>query len=126
MGPKKGNKFEKSLVDLKEMLAFFDKAGRDEPVAFFAVVKSFEVAVEYGWKELKRKLQEKGLEDIYAPKDVIRKAAEVSLIDDAERWLDYVDARNSSVHDYYGMSQTEYVALVRQFLKDAKKTQTEL
>ncbi|MFA4874578.1 MAG: nucleotidyltransferase substrate binding protein, partial [bacterium] len=113
MGAKKGNKFEKSLVDLKEMLVFFDKAGRGEPAAFFAVVKSFEVAVEYGWKELKRRLQEKGLEDIYAPKDVIRKAAEVQLIDNAESWLDYVDARNGSVHDYYGMTQDEYIAIVR-------------
>ncbi|MFH1830881.1 MAG: HI0074 family nucleotidyltransferase substrate-binding subunit [Pseudomonadota bacterium] len=121
MERKEGSKFESSLIDLKEMLAFFEKMGGDEPAAFFAVVKCFEVAVEYGWKELKQKLREKGVEDLYAPKDVIRKAAQMQLIDNAETWLDYVDARNSSVHDYYGMSQSEYIALIRRFLKDAKK-----
>lgn len=121
MARKKEKKVERSIDDLERMIRFYEKEGTDEPAAFFATVKAFEVAVEYGWKELKRRLEEKGVDDVFAPKDIIRKAAQAGLIDDAERWLDFVDARNESVHDYYGMTQAEYIKLARQFLKDAKK-----
>jgi nucleotidyltransferase substrate binding protein (TIGR01987 family) len=121
MAQKEQSKVERSVADLKKMLAFYDTSHGDEPAAYFAVVKAFEVSIEYAWKELKLRLEEKGITDLYAPKDVIRKAAQTGFIEDAQRWLDYVDARNASVHDYYGMTQAEYVALARLFLKDARK-----
>lgn len=121
MARKEAKKLEKALADLDLMIKFFDGAGGDEPAAFFAVSKAFEVAVEYGWKELKRRLEEKGLSDYIAPKDVVRKSAEVGIIDDAELWLDSIDLRNSSVHDYYGMSESEYLKLARAFLNQARR-----
>lgn len=121
MARKGVKKFEKALSDLDQMIKFFDGAGGDEPAAFFAVSKAFEIAVEYGWKELKRRLEERGLGDCIAPKDVVRKSAEVGIIDDPERWLDSIDLRNASVHDYYGMTESEYLKLAREFLKEARR-----
>lgn len=121
MAQKKENKLNRAALDLASAMEFYKKTGGDEPPAFLAVAKAFEVAIEYAWKELKRRLEEKGVADIYAPKDVIRKAAQIGMLDDPERWLDYIDARNDSVHDYYGMTQAEYVELARKFMKDAKK-----
>lgn len=121
MARKKQSKFEQAIGDLEAMIAFYEKKGADETAAFFALTKAFEVAVEYAWKELKRRLEEKGVDDVFAPKDVVRKAAQVGLIEDAEGWLDFIDARNASVHDYYGMTESEYVKLARAFLKDARR-----
>lgn len=119
MAQEKGNKLDRAILDLKMSMKFYKKAGGDEPTAFLAVAKAFEVATEYAWKELKRRLEEKGITDAYAPKDVIRRAAQIGMLDDAENWLNYIDARNDSVHDYYGMAQSEYVELAGKFLKDA-------
>lgn len=114
-------KHDHALKDLRRTLEFYEEVEGDEPAAFLAVAKAFEISVEYGWKELKRRLEEKGIEDLFAPKDVIRKAAQAGIIEDAEQWLDYIDARNASVHDYYGMTQAEYVKLARAYLKDAAR-----
>jgi nucleotidyltransferase substrate binding protein (TIGR01987 family) len=121
MAQKEEKRHDRALKDLRGALDFYGRKKGDEPAAFLAVAKAFEVSIEYGWKELKRQLEEKGVEDVFAPKDVVRKAAQVGLIDDAERWLDYIDARNDSVHDYYGMTQADYVQLARAYLKDAAK-----
>lgn len=121
MAQKEEKKRERALKDLRQALDFYERTKGDEPAAFLAVAKAFEVSVEYGWKELKQQIEERGVEDVFAPKDVIRKAAQVGIIDDAERWLDYIDARNDSVHDYYGMTQADYLKLARAYLKDAGK-----
>lgn len=121
MAQKKEGKLDRAILDLAASMKFYKKRGGDEPAAFLAVAKAFEVAIEYAWKELRRQLEEKGITDMYAPKDVIRKAAQVGLLDDAESWLDYIDARNDSVHDYYGMTESEYVDLAGKFMKDAGK-----
>ncbi len=121
MAQKKEKKIDRAVLDLTASMKFYKKAGGDEPAAFLAVAKAFEVAIEYAWKELKRRLEEKGVIDTYAPKDVIRKAAQVGILDNAENWLDYIDARNDSVHDYYGMTEAEYVELAGKFIKDAGK-----
>lgn len=121
MVPKKDKKkHERALGELSAALEFYETQKGDEPSAFLAVVKAFEISVEYGWKELKRRLEDKGVDDVFAPKDVIRKAAQIGILENAEQWLDFVDTRNASVHDYYSMAQSEYVNLARQFLKEAK------
>lgn len=121
MAQKEEKKYYRALTDLQDVLVRYDKAHDDELAVFLAVAKAFEISVEYSWKEFKRILEDKGVDDVFAPKDVIRKAAQAGLIDDAQKWLDYVDARNDSVHDYYAMTQSEYVSLAQAFLKDAKK-----
>lgn len=114
-------KYERAIGDLKHAIKFYEQTHGDEPAAFLAVVKAFEVSVEYCWKEFKRQIESKGIEDVFAPKDVIRKSAQIGLIDEAESWLDYIDARNDSVHDYYSMTQAEYLSLAKAFLKDATR-----
>lgn len=120
MAQENKRKIDTAITDLKQMLKFYDKSGGDEPAAFFAVSKAFEVAVEYTWKELKQRLIDEGVEEVLTPKDAIRKAAKAGMIDNAEQWLEYIDARNESVHAYYGMTQSSYLKLARAFLKDAQ------
>ena len=58
-----------------------------------------------------------------APKVAVKEAAKLHLITKPEMWLKCIDARNNSVHDYFGISSVEYADLARGLLdliKEAK------
>lgn len=114
-------KLIKSLDNLKDALAFYKnaKAGEKE-VAFLSLSKAFEVAVEYSWRKLKMMVEDEGLE-APSPKSAIREAARLNIIRDAESWIDFINARNAGVHDYFGMSKDEYYQIARNFLEQARK-----
>ena len=64
-------------------------------------VQRFEMAIELGWKTLKDKMQNDGLQlDIISPKTVIRQAFESRYITAVEVWLDMVSDRNILSHTY--------------------------
>jgi nucleotidyltransferase substrate binding protein (TIGR01987 family) len=79
-----------------------------------ALAKAFETTFEYLWKALKREADQAGLET-YSPRDALKAAAQLKLIDDLELWNQFLNARNLSVHDYVGMEDEEMIGLVRQF-----------
>lgn len=114
------DKLRESIGQLKSALEFYDSNLKEPYMCFLAVSKAFEVATEHAWKELKQRVEAEGVEAV-SPKDAIRQAAKMKLIKSAEEWLDYINTRNSSVHDYFGISQKDFVGLARQFLKEAEK-----
>ncbi len=61
-----------------------------------SVIQRFEFCVELAWKTSKKSL---GLSAM-APKVVIREMAQAGVIDDPNRWFDYLEARNLSSHSY--------------------------
>lgn len=107
-------------MQLRSALEFYDENPKEHFICFLAVSKAFEVATEHAWKELKQRVEAEGVE-VVSPKDAIRQAAKMKLIKSAEEWLDYVNTRNSSVHDYFGISEKDFVELSRQFLKETEK-----
>lgn len=64
-----------------------------------AMTQSFEIVVELGWKVLKDILFEKGIEAL-APRDVIKEAFSINLLENAQIWLDMLKDRNASSHEY--------------------------
>lgn len=113
------DKLRESIVQLNAALAYYDANPKDHYMCFLAVSKAFEVATEHAWKELKQRVEAEGVEAL-SPKDAIRQAAKMKMIKSAEDWLDYINTRNSSVHDYFGISEKNFVALARKFLKEAQ------
>lgn len=118
MGSKKVSPLEKAAMHLEGALAIYDKNTGDE-LAFLTVAKAFEMLVEYGWRELKRRAEDEGLE-IQSPKEAIREAARLKIISDPVMWIKAVENRNASVHDYFGIGEEAFVKLARDFLKIAK------
>jgi uncharacterized protein YutE (UPF0331/DUF86 family) len=103
----RNEKLSESLADLKAALENYNKKARErlaKRLAYLSLSKAFEVAVQYGWKVLKRKVMEEGL-DPQSPKGAIRDAAKINLIDNVELWLGFIDARNSAVHDYFSITE---------------------
>lgn len=64
-----------------------------------ALIQSFEVCFELSWKVLKDYLKVKGL-NVYLPKDVIKDAFANEVITNGQVWIDMLDARNSTSHEY--------------------------
>jgi len=120
MGQEKRPKLREALDHLAASLKFYDSEDRRDEVQWLAVAKAFEVAVEYAWKELKTMVEAEGLEAL-SPKEAIRQAAKIGIIHDAEKWLDFVNTRNISVHDYYNLSEEDYLALSRAFFKECRE-----
>ena len=64
-----------------------------------ALVQSFEIITELGWKVLKDYLAWKGIE-VFTPKDCIKEAFTINFLPTAQIWIDMVKDRNSSSHEY--------------------------
>ena len=112
-------KFEKSLKALEHALSF-SKQGKKDPFYNAGIAKSFEICLEHAWKYLKSREINEGLE-VFSPKDAIKQAGRMGLIDDVEKWLDYLEDRNLAVHDYLGISDEAYVETIQDFAREAKK-----
>ncbi len=64
-----------------------------------ALVQSFEVCFELAWKVLKDYLNIKGVQ-VYLPRDVIKEAFSAEVIKNGQTWIDMLNARNSTSHEY--------------------------
>ena len=87
------------------------------------VVHSFEVAYEVSWKMIKRWLEENigsAYADGISKRDIFRRAAENLLITDAERWMDYNEARNLTSHTYNEDVAQSVFAEATEFVHDVK------
>ena len=54
-------------------------------------IQFFEMSFELAWKTLKDYLEEQGFIDIKSPKATIKKAYEISLIEDGHLWLEALE-----------------------------------
>ncbi|GEM_PF-1078286 len=115
----KKNKLPKAVKHLEAAIKLY-KTNKSE-LYFLTLAKTFETVVEYVWRELKRLVEDQGLE-APAPKMAIKEAARLKFISEPEIWLDCIDARNNSVHDYFGISEPEYCELAEDILRLIKKS----
>jgi nucleotidyltransferase substrate binding protein (TIGR01987 family) len=88
--------FEKSLGFLQKSI------GIDTPdiIQKAGLIQFFEITIELGWNVLKDYLEEQGYSEIKTPRDSIKKAFEIGLIEDGETWLDALKNRNQTSHVY--------------------------
>lgn len=106
-------KLNDSAVLFSQALAVLLKAPADR-LAFAGASKCFEVAFEYAWKWCKRQADDSGFE-VYGPRDSIKAAAQLGLIQDLQRWERFLHARNLSVHDYLGISDKDFLEAMSDF-----------
>lgn len=112
-------KLTKSVADLKHALSFEKKASNDS-FYYFGIAKAYEVSLEYAWKFLKKKIEDEGLE-ARSPKEAIKVAGRIDLIDNVEKWLSFIDNRNLAVHDYKSITDKDYLETIRSFYKEVVK-----
>lgn len=113
------DKLNASIKELEKAMRFADKIASDR-FYFAGISKCYEVCLEYAWKFFKRRAIDEGLE-VYSPKDAVKAAGRLKIIDNVEKWLDFIEDRNLAVHDYLGVSDEDYLKTIREFLLEVKK-----
>ncbi|HMV44810.1 MAG TPA: nucleotidyltransferase substrate binding protein [Leptospiraceae bacterium] len=63
------------------------------------LIQCFEYTFELSWKTLKDYLEHEGY-DVKTPREVIKKAYQVNIIEDGVIWLDALEKRNLMSHTY--------------------------
>lgn len=97
------------------------------------LIKAFEYTFELAWTTLKDFLEYRGQTGIYGSRDSIRKAFQVDLIENGERWMDMLISRNRTSHTYNRETaeeicraiKNEYFALFRSLEKKLNQLKTE-
>jgi len=64
------------------------------------LVQAFEFTHELAWKTLQDYFRYQGTADLHGSRDVFRKALEVGLIRDGEKWFESIQSRNLTSHVY--------------------------
>ncbi len=114
-----------SCTELRDAIDYFESHAKSTDdvahgIAFDAAVKRFEVAFEYAWKLMKAAAEFQGSE-AFGPRPAIQEAIRYGWIDDPEFWAAALDARNASVHDYFGIGNDAYLKIISEFLEKSEK-----
>jgi len=119
---------ERSLAELRR--APVDSIERE--IFRNATVKGFELTLETAGKLLRKGLKTytgtpRAVDEL-TYKDVLRHAAKHGLLETSavERWFAYRDNRNDTAHDYGESFAEETLALLPDFIADARRVETAL
>lgn len=115
-------KLEIQISQLKQAIERLEEALKLPPTQIHkdATIQRFEFTFELAWKVMQGLANEKGLETA-SPKDSIRTAAQLSLIESVETWFGFLDARNLSSHIYNEEIANEVYHQIKKFLPEVKK-----
>ena len=108
-------KLQTSIAALAHALKY-EKRIKEDQFYMSGISKCYEVCLEYAWKYLRGLVIDKGLE-AFGPKDSIKLAGQIGLIDNVEEWLKFINDRNLAVHDYAKISDADYLESAKSFLK---------
>lgn len=87
--------FEKSFLKLQDALDIVEPSDIEKA----GIIQYFEISFELSWKLMKDYLFYLGY-DVNSPRESIKRAFSIGLIDDGEEWLNALVDRNLTVHTY--------------------------
>ncbi len=105
MKEKNMSRLQKSIENFNRFFFIFSDAvnayKKDSSVVLthMALVQSFEVCFELAWKVLKDYLAVNGV-SVSLPREVIKEAFSYETISDGQIWIDMLNVRNSTSHEY--------------------------
>ena len=91
--------FNRALIQFNEAI----KLMQSRPLSNLekqGLVQAFEFTHELAWKTLQDYFRYQGAADLYGSRDVFRKALEVGLISEGEKWFESIQSRNLTSHLY--------------------------
>ncbi|MDP3982567.1 MAG: HI0074 family nucleotidyltransferase substrate-binding subunit [bacterium] len=82
-----------------------------------AAIQRFEFCYELSWKLMQSIIRYKG-KDGQSPRDCFRTAAQLGIINNPDKWIEYLDARNLTVHTYDQSTADLVYKVAKQFTTD--------
>ena len=94
-------KLESLIKDLKKANQQLKKAVKLSPTRIHkdATIQRFGFTFELAWKTIQEYITDQGL-DCKSPKNCIREAGRLEIINSPEDWFGYLEARNLITHTY--------------------------
>lgn len=109
-------RWQQRFDNLQRAFTFLQTACKQEEYTHLeeaGVVQSFEFTFELAWKTLKDYLEQKGLNPRF-PRDVIKDAFRMEIIDKGEIWIRMLEKRNELSHTYNESSARKAVQIIKQ------------
>lgn len=116
-------KIQNQLEQLKKALGTLSEALTFEPTRINkdGTIQRFEFTFELCWKIMQSAAKVKGLIDVNSPRDSIRTAAQLGIIEAVEPWFDFLNARNSASHLYDELNADSVYETVKKFPPEVEK-----
>lgn len=90
--------YQKALNNFVETESCIKKEGINK-IYTMALIQSFEIVFELGWKTIKDYLEFNGIK-VDTPREVIKEAFANNIILEGQIWIDMMEARNKTSHTY--------------------------
>lgn len=100
--------FEKAFQALERTVAIDNPSEAERG----GLIQFFEVAFELAWKTLKDYLEADGFQ-VKGPRDVLKQAFQLEVIQDGHAWIEALDDRNLTAHTYNEETALKIDQLIR-------------
>jgi len=107
--------FKKAIIKLEEVLII----EKTEIVRDSAIVR-FEFCFDLAWKTIKNYAKDQGME-CYSPKECLKSAYQLKLIDDQDGWIKMANDRNLIAHLYKEAQAEKLYSSLLEYLELFKK-----
>lgn len=77
------------------------------------IIQFFEMSFELAWIMIKDYLEDQGFVEIKSPRDAIKKAFEVEILEKGHDWMDLLQDRNLTSHTYDEQKATDMELLIQ-------------
>lgn len=110
-------KLKDSITNLQNAVAKLEsalKVPRDRELVFEGTIQRYEVTIELMWKTMQRALKYEGIKTT-TPRETLVEAFRAGWINDEKLWLDMVQHRNTTSHEYLAeeLLEDNYADVVR-------------
>jgi len=111
-----------TLVHLKKALESLKKGYKTQPTELErdGIIQRFEFALKISWITAEKVLNENGI-ITDSPKNIFRELSKLGWIENPEEWIEFVNARNKTSHEYNENLAQEVFLVIPQFIESAYK-----
>jgi nucleotidyltransferase substrate binding protein (TIGR01987 family) len=112
--------FLKALATLEKGVVEYND-NPDSEVMKAGIVKMYEYTWALSWKTIKAYLEDQNIEFMPSPRQTIKEAYQLNILEDEETWISILDDRNIMNHTYDQMKANELVKKIITYYIDAFK-----
>ena len=91
--------FSKALLKLNEIISNTELKSLTE-IQRDSLIKRFELTFELSWNVLKDFLEFQGETELYGSRNTYKKALQLGLIQEGEKWMEMIESRIQAAHTY--------------------------
>ncbi|WP_096439031.1 nucleotidyltransferase substrate binding protein [Alteribacter populi] len=116
MGPLKDIRWRQRFENFEKSYKLLEKYAKEDihsEIEKAGIIQFFEMTFELAWKVLKDYLEAQGF-IVRSPRETIKQAYQIGIIDDGHTWIDALSKRNLTTHTYDEAFADKFVQEIKQ------------